>query len=106
MLTPPYGDDAERLHWHLAELFGRAVDGVPPCSAAEFAEFAAWLAAHGDGLPVFGWQWALEEGKRTAVTLAGLRWQVEQGPEADGNGRAAETVRRLRTRHGYGRRPT
>jgi hypothetical protein len=95
-LEPPYGAEAEELHDHLLELFGRAVDGVPPCSAAEFAELAAWLAAHGDGLPTTGWQKALDVGGGLEVTLAGLRWQVDQGPGADGSGRAAETIRRLR----------
>jgi hypothetical protein len=98
-LVPPYGEEAERLFRHLSELFGRAVDGVPPCSGAEFAELEAWLAAHGDSLPTFGWGRALEEGGGAAVTLAGMRWQVGQGPGADGSGRAAETIRRFKARH-------
>jgi hypothetical protein len=37
-LRRPEGDEAERLHGHLLELFGRAADGVPHCKAAEFAD--------------------------------------------------------------------
>jgi hypothetical protein len=99
-LTSPYGEEAERLHDHLLELFGRAVDGVPPCSAAEFADLGAWLAAHGDSLSTAGWQKALDVGGGREVTLVSLRWQVDQGPGADGSGRAADAVRRLRARHG------
>jgi hypothetical protein len=100
-LTPPYGEEAERLYRHLAELFGRADEGVPPCSAAEFAELAAWLAEHGDGLPTVGWQRALDVGGGRNVTLSYLRWQVGFGPTADGSGRAAETIRRLRDKRGF-----
>jgi hypothetical protein len=105
-LTPPYGDEAERLHDHLLELFGRADEGVPPCSAAEFAELAAWLEANGEGLPTTGWQGALDAGGGREVTLASLRLQVEQGAGADGSGRAAETIRRLKARYGEVRAPT
>jgi hypothetical protein len=53
-LSPPYGAEAEEFHGHLLELFKRADEGVPPYSAAEFADLAAWLAGHGDGLPTTG----------------------------------------------------
>lgn len=98
-LAPPYADEAERLFRHLSELFGRAVDGVPPCSAAEFAELAAWFEANGDALPTIGWQKALDVGGGPEVTLASLRWQVGRGVGADGSGKAAETIRRLRAKH-------
>jgi hypothetical protein len=84
-------------------LFGRGVDGVPPCSAAEFAGLAAWLAMNGDALPTVGWQKSLDVGGVPEVTLASLRWQVGRGVGADGSGKAAETIRRLRARHGDGR---
>jgi hypothetical protein len=96
-LTPPYDEEAGRLHDHLLELFGRADEGVPPCSAAEFAELAAWLAVNGDALPTTGgWAKELELGNGERVTLSHLRWQVGRGPGADGSGRVAETIRRLR----------
>jgi hypothetical protein len=99
-LTPPYGEEAERLYRHLAELFGRADDGVPPCSAAEFAELSAWLEANGDGLlTTGGWLKQLDLGGGKVTTLESLRWQLGRGVEADGSGKAAETVRRLRARH-------
>ena len=95
-LRPPYGDEAERLHEHLCELVGRAADKTPPCPAAEFAALAAWLAAHGDALPVgAGWPPAIDGGGATA-TLSDLRWRAGQGPTAAGSGKLAETLRKLR----------
>ena len=86
--VPPYGtEEAVRLHDHLLELGLRALDGVPPCSAAEFAALAAWLAEHGAALPtVNGWKKDLEVGDGTTATLPGLTWRVARGATADGSG--------------------
>ena len=104
---PPYGGvAAERSHGHLCELGRRALDGVPPCSVAEFAGLAAWLAANGAGLPG-GAEWppAIDVGDGTTVTLPDLTWRVQRGPTASGSGKAAETVRKLKARHGDGAAP-
>ena len=83
-LRPPYGDEAERLHEHLCELLGRAVDKTPPCPAAEFATLAAWLTTHGDGLPGVGWPKAIDAGDGATVTLSDRRWRAGRGPTAVG----------------------
>ncbi len=98
-LRPPYGEEADRLHGHLAELTRRWLGGVPPCSAAEFAGLAAWLAEHGAALPtVNGWKQDLEVGDGTTATLSDLTWRVSRGPTAGGSGGVAETIRRLKAR--------
>ena len=104
---PPYGSvAAERSHGHLVELGRRALDGVPPCSAAEFAGLAAWLAAHGASLTtVNGWKQDLDLGDGETATLSGLTWQVERGATADGSGKLAETIRRLKARREGGPAP-
>ncbi len=95
---PPYGsEEAGLLHDHLLELGQRALDGVPACSAAEFAELAAWLAANGAALPtVNGWKRDLDLGGGETTTLSSLTWRVARGPTADGSGELAETIRRLK----------
>ena len=98
-LRPPYGDEAKRLHEHLCELVGRAADKTPPCSAAEFAALAAWLADHGDALPGVGWPKAIDAGDGVRVTLPDLRWRAGQGATAGGSGKLAETLRRLRAKY-------
>ena len=98
-LRPPYGDEAERLHEHLCELLGRAVDKTPPCPAAEFATLAAWLTTHGDGLPGVGWPKAIDAGDGATVTLSELRWRAGRGPTAAGSGKLAVTLRRLKTKY-------
>ena len=104
---PPYGGAAaERSHGHLLELGLRALDGVPPCSAAEFAVLAAWLAEHGRSLPtVNGWKKDLDLGGGETATLSGLTWRVERGAVAEGSGRLAETIRKLRAWHEGGPAP-
>ncbi len=100
-LRPPYGDEAQRLHGHLCELIGRAADKTPPCSAAEFAVLAAWLADHGDALPtVNGWKNDLDLGDGATTTLSDLTWRAGQRPNAAGSGKVAETIRKLMTRYG------
>lgn len=104
---PPYGtEEAGLRHDHLLELGQRALDGVPACSAAEFAELAAWLAEHGGSLPtVDGWKKDLDLGGGETATLAGLTWRVAQGATAAGSGKLAETIRRLRAWHEGGPAP-
>ena len=105
-LRPPYGEEAERLHGHLCELSARAEAGVPPCSAAEFAGLAAWLAANGESLPtVTGWKKDLDLGDGTTTTLHDLTWRVKRGSTADGSGNVAVTIRTLRSRHAGGAAP-
>ena len=105
--VPPYGgEEACLLHDHLLELGSRALDGVPPCSAAEFADLAAWLAEHGASLPtVNGWKKDLDLGGGETATLSGLTWRVARGAKADGSGRLAETIRRLKAWHEGGPAP-
>jgi len=104
---PPYGgEEAGLLHDHLLELGQRALDGVPACSAAEFVELAAWLAAHGTSLPtVNGWKRDLDLGDGTTATLSGLTWRAARGATAGGSGRLAETIRRLKAWHEGGPAP-
>ena len=104
---PPYGtDEAGLLHEHLCELVWRALDGVPACSAAEFAQLAAWLAEHGGSLPTAnGWKNDIEVGGGETATLSGLTWRLQQGAAAGGSGRLAETIRRLRAWHEGGPAP-
>ena len=97
----PYGsEEAGRLHDHLLELGQRALDGVPACSAAEFAGLAAWLAVHGAALPtVNGWKKDLEVGSGTMVTLYDLTWRAGRSAAALGsrglaNARAVGGTRR------------
>ena len=103
----PYGtEEAGRLHDHLLELGQRALDGVPPCSAAEFAALAAWLAEHDGSLPtVNGLKKDLDMGYGETATLSGLTWRVARGPTADGSGKLAETIRRLKAWHEGGPAP-
>jgi hypothetical protein len=99
-LKPPYGDEAERLYRHLAELFGRADEGVPPCSVAECAALAAWLAAEGESLPTIdGWKKHLDLGDGTTTTLYDLTWRLERGPAAAGSGGVAESIRKIKVMH-------
>ncbi len=98
-LEPPYGDEADRLHGYLCELLGRAADGTPPCSAAEFAALAAWLATHGDTLPAAGWAKDIDVGGGAKATLCDLRWRASQGPSAAGSGELAETLRKLKAKY-------
>ena len=95
---PPYvTEEAVLRHDHLLELGQRALDGVPPCSVAEFAGLAAWLAEYGAALPtVNGWKKDLDLGDGTNATLSVLTWRVAKGATADGSGRLAETIRRLK----------
>ena len=104
---PPYDtEEAGLLHDHLLELGQRALDGVPPCSVGEFAELAAWLAAHGGSLPTDnGWKKDLDLGDGMTATLSDLTWRVARGPTAGGSGAAAETVRKLEARHEGGPLP-
>ena len=106
-LRPPYdAEAAEGLHGHLCELSARAEAGVPPCSAAEFAGLAAWLAANGGSLPtVTGWKKDIELGDGTTTTLYDLSWRVGRGVGARGSGGVAEAIRGLRSRHGEAPRP-
>ena len=106
-LRRPYGtDEAIRLHDHLWELGRRALDGVPACSVAEFAELAAWLAAHGEAIPtVNGWKQDLDLGGGATATLSDLTWRVHRGPTADGSGKLAETIRTLKARYVNGAAP-
>ena len=105
-LRPPYGDEAERLHGHLCELVGRAADKTTPCSAAEFADLAAWLSAHGNALPtVNGWKNDLDLGDGATATLSDLTWRAGQGPTAGGSGKLAETLRKLKARFSDGVTP-
>ena len=84
----------------------RAPAGVPPCSAAEFADLAAWLAARRGALPtVNGWKDDLDVGDGTTVTLPGLTWRAQRGPSAGGSGGVAEAIRKLRARHAEGAVP-
>ena len=78
---PPYGtEEAGLLHDHLLELGQRALDGVPACSAAEFAGLAAWLAANGAALPtVNGRKRDLDLGDGKTATLSGLTRRVAGG---------------------------
>ena len=99
-LRPPYGGEAQRLHDHLFELVGRAADKTPPCSAAEFAGLAAWLAANGGTLPTTnGWKNDLDLGDGTTATLSDLTWCVGRGPTATGSGKIAETLRKLKEKY-------
>ena len=104
---PPYGtEEAGLLHDHLLELGQRALDGVPACSAAEFADLAAWLAEHAGALPtVNGWKKDLDLGDGTTVTLSDLTWRVARWATADGSGKLAETLRKLKARHEGGPAP-
>ncbi len=85
----------------LAELVGRLEKGTPPVGEAEFAELAAWFAAHdqvlSSGVVPSG---LLDVGDGRRVSSANLRWGIAQGPRAAGSGELAETLRRLRARHG------
>ena len=103
----PYGGEAAVLqHDHLLELGLRALDGAPACSVAEFAELAAWLAEHGATLPtVNGWKKDLDLGGGETATLSGLTWRVARGATADGSGKLAETIRRLKAWHEGGPAP-
>ena len=104
---PPYGtEEAGLLHDHLLELGQRALDGVPPCSAAVFADLAVWLVEHGGSLPtVNGWKKDLDLGDGTTTTLSGLTWRVARGAAAEGSGRLAETIRRFKARQEGGPAP-
>ena len=99
-LTPPYGDEAGRLHDHLCALAARADAGVPPCSAAEFAGLAAWLAEHGEALPATGWKKEIAVGDGTTATLYDLKWRAAQGATGRGSGGVAEAIRKLRAAYG------
>ena len=105
--VPPYGgEEAGRLHDYLGEMGRRALDGVPACSAAEFAGLAAWLAEHGGSLPtVTGWKRDLDLGGGVTTTLYDLTWRVQRGATADGSGTVAETIRRLKAWHEGGPAP-
>ena len=104
---PPYGtEEATRRHDHLLELGQRALDGVPACSAAEFAGLAAWPAERGGSLPtVNGWKQDLDLGGGEATTLYDLTWRAARGATADGSGTVAETIRKLKARREGGPAP-
>lgn len=95
---------AAALDW-LHEMGWRAVHGVPPVSAAEFAELAAWLEANAERLD------ALADGNspelldvgvigdslhRTRVRSWMVKYDLREGPRVENSGVCAETIRRLR----------
>lgn len=95
---------AAALGW-LNEMRHRAVHGVPPVGEAEFAELAAWLAANAARLDVLADRNSpelLDVGAigdapyRTRVRSWMVAFALRAGPRAEGSGRCAETVRRLR----------
>lgn len=81
-LTSPADPAVAALHEHLAELYRRALHGVPPCSVAEFRELAAWFAAN--------------EGSVPAAERDDLRRRLARGPTAFDSGRVVERLRELR----------
>ena len=94
--TPRRFPEPWRFVWWLGEMAMRARDGVPPVTESEFAELAAWLAAHHDRLVgLAGPGGKLVPGGK-AVDVARHRRRVARGPRVLGAGRAAEEVRRLR----------
>jgi hypothetical protein len=99
-LTPPYGEEAVRLHDHLYELTARADAGIPPCSTAEFDRLAAWLVEHGEALSASGWKKEIDVGDGATATLYDLKWRVAQGATGPGSGGVAETIRKMRATYG------
>jgi hypothetical protein len=91
-----------RAGWEwLAEMVGRAHDGVPPVSEAEFGELAAWFRANDARLYQLSRPSELLElgdGRRTWCSK--VRYELARSPRSEGAGRAAEDVRRLRARYG------
>lgn len=79
----------------LFEIVGRAVEGEPSVTEAEFAELAAWFAAHDAELAALG---ALECEDGRFVWHMNVRYDLTHGSRAIGARRVAEDVRRLRAR--------
>lgn len=90
------------LAW-LDEMLNRVVDGIPPCSEAEYRELEQWFRAN-DGrlsdiekrLPSHMFELGISEW----TSCAQIRYGLKHGPRADGTGRLAEQIRQLRTRYG------
>jgi hypothetical protein len=82
------------MDW-LFEMVGRVAEGEPPVSEAEFAELAAWFAAHDAEIAKVE---PLEAGGGHRVWCASVRDDLARGPRAIGSGRVAEDVRRLKAR--------
>jgi hypothetical protein len=73
---------------------------VPPVTEVDFADLAAWFAAHEGELYVWSLPSQLldvSDGRR--VWCANLRHELSRRPRAVGAGRAAEDVRQLRARY-------
>jgi hypothetical protein len=69
------------LDW-LSEMLGRLVEGVPPVSEAEFAELAAWFAAHDAGLLALSRpSELLDVGGGRRVWCANIRYYTFRGQE-------------------------
>jgi hypothetical protein len=87
----------------LAEILGRALDGVPPVSTAEFEELAQWFSANESRLyQLAAPSYSLEVGVGRTVTLTNLRYSLRQGVRVSGAGQLAEDLRQLRARYGGG----
>lgn len=92
------------LDW-LDEMRGRILHGIPPVSEAEFAELAAWLEANAQRLDARADQ---NSSELLDVGVIGdvrhpervrswmVKYDLRQGPRAEGSGRCAEIIRRLR----------
>ena len=84
-----------------AELLLPAVDGIPPVTAAEFAELAAWVRENEDRqrarAAVDG---LVPVGDGSGAVLDEVLARFDRGPRWPGAGEAAEVARRLRARHG------
>lgn len=90
----------EALGW-LWEMLDRVEKGTPPVTEAEYAELAAWFAAHDAGLAaVAGPAELLEVGGGRRTWCSNVRYSVREGPRAEGVGQLAEDIRQLRARYG------
>jgi hypothetical protein len=94
------------LDW-LDEMRWRILQSIPPVSEAEFAELAAWLEANAQRLDALADQ--RRPGQSLDVGVIGdsrhhervrswmVRFDLRAGPRAEGSGRCAEIIRRLRS---------
>jgi len=89
--------EVDQAFFWMYELFDRVCRGIPPVTAAEFADLQAWFTAHDSRLYQLSLPTQmldLRDGQRVAP--GSVRYDLRKGSHAIGAGEVAQVVRRLR----------
>jgi hypothetical protein len=97
-----FPDVNESMEW-LQEMLTRFEWGIPPVCEAEYRELEAWFVENEPRLLEIEKQMPslmlpLDDGERTVCWY--VRYDLRQGPHAEGSGKAAEVMRKIRAKYG------